>query len=159
PRGRHRGGDDRPPGFTRHPGRAGPRHAGFMSHLSRRTLLGAAIGFADKARPPSKAELEMIRRAAARLNEAKAKELLGAKRWRREWPWGPGPIPLSPGPRGTRGGRAAGYTGPGGKTMRPARAGAKLARRLVPDMTADAALAALKAHLRKRGYGDLEVNM
>ena len=36
---------------------------------------------------------------------------------------------------------------------------AKLDLRLVPDMTARGALAALKAHLEKRGFGDLEVNM
>jgi acetylornithine deacetylase/succinyl-diaminopimelate desuccinylase-like protein len=31
--------------------------------------------------------------------------------------------------------------------------------RLVPDMTAKDALAALKAHLVKQGFGDIEVNM
>ena len=31
--------------------------------------------------------------------------------------------------------------------------------RLVPDMKASDALAALKAHLAKRGFGDIEVNM
>jgi acetylornithine deacetylase/succinyl-diaminopimelate desuccinylase-like protein len=36
---------------------------------------------------------------------------------------------------------------------------AKLDLRLVPDMTAAGALAALKAHLAKRGFGDIEVNM
>ena len=52
-----------------------------------------------------------------------------------------------------------GYTGPGGKTILPHRASAKLDLRLVPDMTAEGALAALKAHLAKRGYGDIEVRM
>jgi acetylornithine deacetylase/succinyl-diaminopimelate desuccinylase-like protein len=52
----------------------------------------------------------------------------------------------------------AGYTGPGGKTVLPHRAVAKLDLRLVPDMTFDAAVAALKAHLAKRGFGDIEVN-
>jgi acetylornithine deacetylase/succinyl-diaminopimelate desuccinylase-like protein len=36
---------------------------------------------------------------------------------------------------------------------------AKIDLRLVPDMKAAEALAALKAHLAKRGYGDIEVNM
>ena len=49
------------------------------------------------------------------------------------------------------------YTG--GKTILPHRAVAKLDLRLVPDMTAAGALAALKAHLVKRGFGDIEVNM
>ena len=52
----------------------------------------------------------------------------------------------------------AGWTGPGGKTVLPHRAVAKLDLRLVPDMTFDGAVAALKAHLAKRGFGDIEVN-
>jgi acetylornithine deacetylase/succinyl-diaminopimelate desuccinylase-like protein len=39
------------------------------------------------------------------------------------------------------------------------RAVAKLDLRLVPDMTAKDALSAVKAHLAKRGFGDIEVNM
>ena len=42
--------------------------------------------------------------------------------------------------------------------MLPHRAVAKLDLRLVPDMTFDGAVAALKAHLAKRGFGDIEVN-
>jgi acetylornithine deacetylase/succinyl-diaminopimelate desuccinylase-like protein len=55
-------------------------------------------------------------------------------------------------------GLVAGYTGPGGKTVLPARAVAKLDLRLVPDMTFDGAVASLRAHLAKRGFGDIEVN-
>jgi acetylornithine deacetylase/succinyl-diaminopimelate desuccinylase-like protein len=40
----------------------------------------------------------------------------------------------------------------------PARAVAKLDLRLVPDMTFDGAVAAIKAHLAKKGFGDIEVN-
>jgi len=36
---------------------------------------------------------------------------------------------------------------------------AKMDLRLVPDMKADESLAALKAHLAKHGFGDIEVNM
>ena len=56
-------------------------------------------------------------------------------------------------------GLVGGYTGPGGKTILPHRAAAKLDLRLVPDMTASGAFAALRAHLAKRGFGDIEVNM
>jgi acetylornithine deacetylase/succinyl-diaminopimelate desuccinylase-like protein len=56
-------------------------------------------------------------------------------------------------------GLVGGYTGPGGKTILPHQAIAKLDLRLVPDMKAEEALAALKAHLAKRGYGDIEVRM
>src|SRR5207244_2257956 len=56
-------------------------------------------------------------------------------------------------------GLVGGYTGPGGKTILPGKAIAKLDLRLVPDMTAAEALAALKAHLAKKGFGDIEVRM
>jgi acetylornithine deacetylase/succinyl-diaminopimelate desuccinylase-like protein len=56
-------------------------------------------------------------------------------------------------------GLVAGYTGPGGKTVLPHRAVAKIDMRLVPDMTAADTLAKLKAHLVRQGFGDIEVNM
>jgi acetylornithine deacetylase/succinyl-diaminopimelate desuccinylase-like protein len=56
-------------------------------------------------------------------------------------------------------GLVGGYTGPGGKTVLPHSATAKLDLRLVPGMTAAGALAALKAHLVNHGFGDIEVNM
>jgi acetylornithine deacetylase/succinyl-diaminopimelate desuccinylase-like protein len=56
-------------------------------------------------------------------------------------------------------GLVGGYTGPGGKTVLPGRAIAKLDLRLVPDMTAKESLELLKAHLAKKGFGDIEVNM
>ena len=49
--------------------------------------------------------------------------------------------------------------GPGGKTVLPGRAEAKIDLRLVPDMTKDEAVSKLKAHLAKRGFGDIEVNV
>jgi acetylornithine deacetylase/succinyl-diaminopimelate desuccinylase-like protein len=56
-------------------------------------------------------------------------------------------------------GLVGGYTGPGGKTVLPHRAVAKIDMRLVPGMSYDGAIAALKAHLAKRGFGDIEVNV
>jgi acetylornithine deacetylase/succinyl-diaminopimelate desuccinylase-like protein len=50
-------------------------------------------------------------------------------------------------------GLVGGYTGPGGKTILPHRAVAKLDLRLAPDMAAAEALAALKAHLAQKGFG------
>ena len=56
-------------------------------------------------------------------------------------------------------GLVGGYTGPGGKTILPHRAVAKIDMRLVPDMTRDDAVAALKNHLAKHGFADVEVNV
>ncbi len=103
----------------------------------------AIAGFADKARPISEAEKKMIAEAARRLSETEAKklELLMSR------------------PTVNIEGLVGGYTGPGGKTILPGKAVAKLDLRLVPDMTAAEALAALKAHLAKKGFGDIEVRM
>jgi acetylornithine deacetylase/succinyl-diaminopimelate desuccinylase-like protein len=119
----------------------------------------AIDGFADPARPLSAAELQMVQRASKRMSEAKAKELLGATRWIRDVDWEHALQRFCGRPTVNIEGLVGGYTGPGGKTMLPSKTVAKLDLRLVPDMTAQGALAALKAHLEKRGFGDLEVNM
>ena len=119
----------------------------------------AIDGFADKARPLSAQELEIVHRAAARMSEAQAKKLMGVKHWLRDEDWEHSLQRFCGRPTVNIEGLVAGYTGPGGKTVLPTRAVAKLDLRLVPDMTAEGALAALKKHLEKRGFGDIEVNM
>src|SRR5688572_19264974 len=119
----------------------------------------AIDNFADKARPLSADEKAMIAAAAARLDESAAKRLLGVERWVRDANWTEALELLMSRPTVNIEGLVGGYTGPGGKTILPHRAVAKLDLRLVPDMTAADALAALKAHLAKRGFGDIEVNM
>ncbi len=119
----------------------------------------AIDGFADKARPISAAEQAMIVDAAARLDEDATKRLLGVQHWVRDVKWQEALELLMSRPTVNIEGLVGGYTGPGGKTILPHRAVAKLDLRLVPDMTAAEALAALKAHLQKRGFGDIEVNM
>ncbi len=54
-------------------------------------------------------------------------------------------------------GIVSGYTGPGSKTINPAHAAVKLDFRLVPGQRPLRILAALKAHLRRKGFGDIEV--
>jgi acetylornithine deacetylase/succinyl-diaminopimelate desuccinylase-like protein len=56
-------------------------------------------------------------------------------------------------------GLVAGYTGPGGKTILPGRAVAKLDLRLVPNQTRAECEGKLRAHLKRRGFGDIEVNV
>lgn len=119
----------------------------------------AIDGFADRARPLSADERAMIAAAARRLDESAAKRLLGVDRWVRDASWAEALELLMSRPTVNIEGLVGGYTGPGGKTILPHRAVAKLDLRLVPDMTAAEALAALKAHLAKRGFGDIEVNM
>src|SRR5213076_1954861 len=116
-------------------------------------------GFADKARPISPAEKAMIAAATARMDEAAAKRGLGVEHWMRDVSFTEAVEMLMSRPTVNIEGLVGGYTGPGGKTILPHRAVAKLDLRLVPDMTAADALAALQAHLAQRGFGDIEVNM
>src|SRR6059036_2937186 len=118
----------------------------------------AIDGFADAARPASAAERAMLDTAAARLNESTDKSLLSAEHWTHDLPWRATLERFLFTPTVNIEGLVAGYTGPGGKTVLPHRAVAKLDLRLVPDMTYDGAIAAFKAHLEKRGFGDIEVN-
>ncbi len=119
----------------------------------------AIEGFADKAHPVSAAEKAMIAEGARRMDEAQAKKLLGVNRWVQDSNWREALERLVSRPTVHIEGLVGGYTGPGGKTILPHQAVAKLDLRLVPDMKAAEALAALKAHLAKRGYGDIEVRM
>jgi acetylornithine deacetylase/succinyl-diaminopimelate desuccinylase-like protein len=119
----------------------------------------AIEGFADRALPMSPAEKAMIATAARRLDEEAAKKQLGVSRWIGDASWTDALEMFVSRPTVNIEGLVGGYTGPGGKTVLPHKAVAKLDLRLVPDMKAQEALAALKTHLAKKGFGDVEVNM
>jgi acetylornithine deacetylase/succinyl-diaminopimelate desuccinylase-like protein len=119
----------------------------------------AIEGFAAKARPLSATEKVMIAEAARRVDENVAKKQLGVDHWVHDVSWQEALELLMSRPTVNIEGLVGGYTGPGGKTILPHRAVAKIDMRLVPDMTAADALAALKAHLAKHGFADIEVNM
>ncbi len=118
----------------------------------------AIDGFGRDAKAATAAERAMLDEAAAKMSEETSKSLLGAKRWAHDLPWRATLERFMFTPTVNIEGLVAGYTGPGGKTVMPHRAVAKLDLRLVPDMTYDGAIATLKAHLAKRGFGDIEVN-
>src|SRR5204863_7143368 len=119
----------------------------------------AIEGFADRARPLSAEEKKMIAEAARRLDENVAKKQLSVEHWVHDVNYEQALELLQSRPTVNIEGLVGGYTGPGGKTILPNRAAAKLDLRLVPDMKADEALAALKAHLAKHGFSDIEVKM
>jgi len=118
----------------------------------------AIDGFGREARPATAEQKKMLDASAERLSEETAKKLLAAKRWAHDKSWRDSLEMFLFTPTVNIEGLVAGYTGQGGKTIQPHRAVAKLDLRLVPDMTFDGAVAALKAHLAKRGFGDIEVN-
>ncbi len=51
----------------------------------------------------------------------------------------------------------SGYTGPGGNTITPAEARARVDIRLVPDMDPETTVATVRRHLEAHGFGDLEI--
>ena len=119
----------------------------------------AIAGFADKARPISAQEKAMVAEAARRADEKTLMKQMGVEHWVHDVSFEESLELLVSKPTVNIEGLVAGYTGPGGKTILPHRAVAKMDMRLVPDMTAADALATLKAHLAKNGFGDIEVNM
>ena len=112
-----------------------------------------------KPRPLSAAEKAMIASVSRVRSEAQAKKSFSVQHWINDLPWEQANERLESQPTANIEGLVGGYTGPGGKTVLPHKAVAKMDFRLVPDMKAADALAAIKAHLAKRGFGDIEVNM
>src|SRR3989442_4569858 len=96
----------------------------------------AIDGFADKARPVSAAEKAMIAEGARRMDEAQAKKLLGVDRWVQDSNWSEALERLVSRPTVNIEGLVGGYTGPGGQTILPHQAVAKLDLRSVTDLNA-----------------------
>jgi acetylornithine deacetylase/succinyl-diaminopimelate desuccinylase-like protein len=119
----------------------------------------AIDGWFERVRPLSEAEQKMIDEASRRESEEVLKKQLGVRRWVRDMPFREARMRLAGQPTVNIEGLVGGYTGPGGKTVLPHQAVAKLDFRLVPDMTVDDCLAKLRAHLEKRGFGDLEIRV
>ncbi len=119
----------------------------------------AVEGFFDRVRPLSRRQREILEAAIPKKNEANIKRAMQVERWFADESFHDSQVRLVSQPTINIQGLVGGYTGPGGKTILPHRALAKIDMRLVPDMTAQGTLQLLKDHLAKRGFGDIEVNM
>lgn len=119
----------------------------------------AVEGFFDKVKPLTAAQKAILDASIPKKNEAGTKKALGVDKWFADEPWATSLTRLVTQPTINIEGLVGGYTGPGGKTILPHRAVAKIDMRLVPDMTAKGTLELLKAHLAKHGFADIEVNM
>lgn len=118
----------------------------------------AIDGWFEHVRPLNAEEKAMIAEAAQTLTERQYRVASASTHWIDDLPFLAALERLAAMPTVNIEGIYGGYTGPGGKTVLPHRASAKLDLRLVPDQTADEAVAKLRAHLAKRGYGDIAVN-
>ena len=120
----------------------------------------AVDGFFDKVRPLSRAAEADSRGRDPEAERSGDEEGAGrAITGSRTKSWHDSLVRLVSQPTINIEGLVGGYTGPGGKTILPHRAVAKIDMRLVPDMTAKGTLELLKQHLAKHGFGDIEVNM
>ena len=119
----------------------------------------AVEGFFDKVRPLTATQRRILEDAIVKQNEAATKKALGVERWIEGESWHDSQVRLVSQPTINIEGLVGGYTGPGGKTILPHKAVAKIDMRLVPDMTAKGTLELLKTHLQKKCFGDIEVNM
>jgi acetylornithine deacetylase/succinyl-diaminopimelate desuccinylase-like protein len=116
-------------------------------------------GWFENVRPLSAREKELIAKAAANGDEASRKKLLGVEHWIDDLPFKDALERLASQPTVNIEGLVAGYTGPGGKTILPGKALAKLDLRLVPNQTRVEAEKKLRAHLDKRGFTDIEIKV
>jgi len=117
----------------------------------------AVEGWFENVKPLTPRQKELIKAAAAASDEAKVKQSMGVSRWIKDEDYVTSLERLASQPTINIQGLVSGYMGPGGKTILPGRAEAKIDLRLVPDMTKDEMVSKLKAHLAKHGFGDIEV--
>jgi len=119
----------------------------------------AIDGWFENVKPLTERQKQLIAADVAAGNEADEKKALGIKQWYNGEDYLTATYRLASQPTVNIQGLVSGYMGPGGKTVLPGRAEAKIDLRLVPDMTKDEVVSKLKAHLAKRGFGDIEVNV
>ncbi|MCL6684774.1 M20/M25/M40 family metallo-hydrolase [Sphingomonas alba] len=119
----------------------------------------AVEGWFENVKPLTARQKQLIAENAASTDEAKLKASMGVQHWIKDEDLRTSLERLASQPTINIQGIVSGYTGPGGKTVLPGRAEAKIDTRLVPDMSKDEMVAKLKAHLAKHGFGDIEVNV
>ncbi len=116
-------------------------------------------GFMDKVRPLSAREKELIAQLAKKTNEEAIKQAYGNKAWIDNLNYEQSIERLLSQPTINLQGLVGGYTGPGGKSILPSKAEAKLEIRMVPNQTYDDTVKQLRAHLDKRGFQDVAINV
>jgi acetylornithine deacetylase/succinyl-diaminopimelate desuccinylase-like protein len=120
----------------------------------------AIDGWFENVRPLTDRERQLVHDIASHTNETSMKrDVGGVTHWINDWPLEEAMQHLVADPTVNIEGLVAGYTGPGGKTVLPHRAVAKIDFRLVPNQTRAEAQRKLRAHLDKRGFSDVEIKV
>lgn len=119
----------------------------------------AIDGWFENVKPLTDRQKQLITESADLNPEAQEKASLGVGQWIDDEDYITSLNRFYSQPTVNIQGLVAGYTGPGGKTVLPGKAEAKLEFRLVPAMTKDEAVSKLEAHLAKRGFDDVQVTV
>lgn len=114
-------------------------------------------GLMDRVAPPTDADLALLDRLP--LNEADLKRVTGADAFVNDLSGLELKKKLYLEPTCTICGLDAGYQGAGAKTVMPAEARAKLDFRLVSGLDPETVADLLRAHLDRRGFGDVETTL
>ena len=114
-------------------------------------------GYLDHVRPPTQAEIDLLKKMP--FDEDKLKEAFGIDRFIEDEHGLEALIRYLYKPTATICGIKAGYTDEGIKTVLPNHAFVKIDFRLVPDLTPELCVALLRAHLDRRGFGDIEIKV
>jgi acetylornithine deacetylase/succinyl-diaminopimelate desuccinylase-like protein len=119
----------------------------------------AVDGWFENVRPMTPREKQIIDASIKVRSEKAEMAALGVQHWIDDLPFDKAMERLASQPTINIEGLVAGYTGPGGKTILPGRAVAKIDCRLVPNQTLDEAHRKMRAHLDSRGFTDIELNV
>jgi len=114
-------------------------------------------GYMENVRPLTPREKALLTAASKSMSEEETKRALGVENWIDNLPWEKALERHASMPTINIEGLVSGYTGPGGKTILPGRAVAKIDCRIVPNQTKDEAVAKIRAHLDKKGFQDVEM--
>ena len=116
-------------------------------------------GYMDKVRPFSAREKELVAIMAKQTSEEGRKKALGVTKWIDGMTYEQSIERQLSQPTINLQGLVGGYTGPGGKSILPSQATAKLELRMVPGQRYEDTVRQLREHLDKRGYQDIEVKI
>jgi acetylornithine deacetylase/succinyl-diaminopimelate desuccinylase-like protein len=115
-------------------------------------------GLADKIRKPTAREEELLEALLRELDEPTLKKQYGLERWIDGVDFRTALHRLLFDTTCNVDGMWAGYTGPGGKTILPHKANAKLDFRLVPNQEAADVVPLVRKHLDAHGFSDVKIN-
>jgi acetylornithine deacetylase/succinyl-diaminopimelate desuccinylase-like protein len=116
-------------------------------------------GLLDDVVPPSADDEDLIARLAEQIDEAALREWMDVARFADDLTGSALLRQLFFAPSLNVNGLWAGYTGPGRMSVTPHEATCRIDVRLVPNMRSADVVAKIRAHLERRGYGDIAIRV